>query len=65
MRFPMTREEDGSMAVYECELCGGELYAGEECYFINGEVVCEDCLGEYARQVFRSFARHIGEEVTG
>lgn len=62
MRLPLPYEEDGSVAMYECSLCGGELYMGQTCYFINGEAVCEDCLADYARQFFGGFARRIGEE---
>ena len=62
MRFPIQREEDGSRVLAECSLCGGELYEGEKCYVINGEVICGDCLEEYARQVFAGFARYAGEE---
>lgn len=45
------------MAAYEyaptrCCICDGEIYEGEYYYHINGEAVCEDCIGVYARQVF-------------
>lgn len=62
MRLPIVREEDGSAVCAECSLCGDELYLGEQCYHINGQTVCEDCLGEYARQVFAPFAGRLGEE---
>ena len=37
----------------ECRLCGGELYLGECCYLLEGELVCDRCLADYARAYFR------------
>ena len=62
MRFPVLYEEDGSVVMGECCLCGDELYMGQQCYHINGQTICEDCLADYARQYFKSFARRLGEE---
>lgn len=36
-----------------CERCGTELYAGEFCYRIEAERICEDCLAGFAREYFR------------
>ena len=63
MRFPRCREEDGTMIAAECELCGGEIAYGEECWFINGQVICEDCLADFARRYFAPH-RHRGGEDT-
>lgn len=38
-----------------CDQCGGEIYGGEEYYFINGETVCENCFSDYARALLRPF----------
>lgn len=38
-----------------CDMCGGEIYKGEEYYQINGESVCDDCVERYARSVLRPF----------
>lgn len=34
--------------VAACDICGFEIYRGEEWYRINGESVCEDCVREFA-----------------
>ena len=62
MRFARTREDDGTMQVGECELCGGEIGHGSEYYLINGQVFCEDCLMEYAKQYFAPFLCRGGED---
>jgi hypothetical protein len=28
---------------FYCDVCGGEIYKGEDYYHINGEDWCEDC----------------------
>lgn len=38
-----------------CDRCGGEIYEGEGYYCINGEVVCEDCLADYARSLLAPY----------
>lgn len=30
-----------------CDLCGNEIYEGDEYWLINGECHCEDCKDEY------------------
>ena len=30
--------------VYECVSCGKEIYEGDDCYDINFEIWCEDCI---------------------
>lgn len=44
-----------------CAYCGGDLYDRDEFYAINGLVICEGCLGAFARDNYRSF-RLTGEE---
>ena len=61
MRVPAAPCEDGSRPAGECCLCGSELYRGEVCYVVNGEVICPDCLADYARQTFAPFRRLAGE----
>lgn len=36
-----------------CALCEGELFLGQCCYRIEGCLICEDCLSNYARAYFR------------
>ena len=38
----------------ECSLCGDALFLGQCCYRLEGELVCEQCLPDYARVYFRS-----------
>ena len=59
MRYPIHRDAP----VCLCDLCGAELTPGAAYYRINGETICPDCLGEYARQVFSPYRCHAGEEV--
>lgn len=39
----------------ECDMCGFEIYRGEEFYRIDGEYICEDCLREFAVRFFAPF----------
>ena len=39
----------------QCQCCDGEIYQGENYYFINGDIFCEDCLEDYARRYFTPF----------
>ncbi len=43
-----------------CGLCRGELYPGDLYFDLEGRMVCEDCLGRYARQYFAAQLRKIG-----
>ena len=53
-RFQIYREE-------RCSLCGGELYPGDPYFALEGKLVCEDCLGRYARGYFAHRLRRVGE----
>ncbi len=57
MRFPIRREEAADL----CDLCGAELPPEATCYRINGETICPECLGEYARQVFAPYREQAGK----
>lgn len=35
-----------------CDLCGGEIYEGETIYEIDGKMIHEDCLAEFAADYF-------------
>ena len=63
MRFARVREEDGRLWVGECELCGSDIGCGQEYYLLNGQVICEDCLADFARRYFAPY-RHRGGEDT-
>ena len=63
MRFSRVYEADGGgKPVGECDRCGGEICRGEVYYQVNGEAVCEDCLGDFAREFFAPFQVRGGEE---
>lgn len=62
MRFPRVREEDGRLLQGECELCGGDICAGQDYYLINGQVICEDCLAAYAQRYFAAHLCRGGED---
>jgi len=62
MRFPKNTEADGSWIAGECQLCGGEIGGGEECYCVNGQVFCTDCLADFARAYFAPFLQRGGED---
>ena len=55
MRFPILREADGRAVRAICDLCGGEIYDEEPFYRVDGENVCNDCVGDYARRVLAPF----------
>lgn len=40
------------LPVAACGLCRDELYAGEVCYRIDGQLICESCLAAYAHACF-------------
>ena len=33
-----------------CELCGCRAYEDEECYAVNGKIICQDCAEELVSQ---------------
>ena len=43
-----------------CGLCRGELYPGDPYFELDGQTVCEDCLGRYARSYFAHRLRRVG-----
>ncbi len=44
----------------QCGLCKGELYPGDPYFELDGQAVCEDCLGRYARGYFAHRLRRVG-----
>jgi len=44
----------------QCSLCRGELYAGDGYFELEGRVVCEDCLGRWAKLYFAPQRRRMG-----
>lgn len=35
-----------------CGCCSGEIYAGDTVYRIDGQLIHEDCLGDFAKDYF-------------
>lgn len=60
MRFPLRYEEDGRAVRTICDVCGGEIDWDEAFYRVDGETVCEDCVGDYARQILAPFRQEGG-----
>lgn len=48
-----------------CALCAGELYPGDEYFFLEGEMVCPACLERYARRRFAHRLRRVGRREGG
>ena len=46
----------------ECRLCGDDLFLGQCCYRLEGELVCDQCLESYARAYFRSARVRLRDE---
>lgn len=47
----MTDKQD-SPAMAFCSECGCELYENDECYLVDGELVCEECMDAKRYQVW-------------
>lgn len=60
MRFPLLYEENGCTVRAVCDLCGGEIGWEEPFYRMDGENVCDDCVGDYARQILAPFRQEGG-----
>lgn len=45
-------EPPEDVVCFRCDSCRGEIYAGDSYYSIDGEVICPDCLGRFAKQYF-------------
>lgn len=43
--------------VFRCEECGGAIYAEDDYYDFNGDIICEDCASRYMKEHFRQTAR--------
>jgi len=47
---PLEPPED--VVVGYCDQCGGEIYEGETVYRIDGQLIHEDCLEDFAKDYF-------------
>ncbi|WHH58285.1 hypothetical protein [Petroclostridium sp. X23] len=41
--------------LHRCDECGGEIYPGEGVYEIEGDIIHERCLGDYAKGYFEDY----------
>lgn len=52
----------GPLPVLLCSRCGIQVQRGESYWYLNGAVICADCLPEFARGELEPFRRVRGEE---
>lgn len=45
-----------------CSFCGTEIGLRETYWYINGHVLCQSCLPEFARQDYQNCRKTRGEE---
>lgn len=38
-----------------CDHCGEEIYTGEGCYCMDGQIICIDCAADFARGLMRPY----------
>lgn len=46
-----------------CSLCGAEIAPGEPYWYVNGTVICENCLPDFARSELAPCCQIFGEEM--
>ena len=46
------RDRQDSREVASCRQCGGEIYALDLVHAIDGNLIHEDCIGDYMRDIF-------------
>lgn len=51
-----SRDPQRVYPVAECALCGGELYPGDACWRLAGQLFCEDCVIQWVLEEL-SFCR--------
>lgn len=58
-RFDLLEQplEPTEVVCFHCDFCRGEIYVGDSYYSIEGEVICPDCLGRFAKQYFSDRVR--------
>lgn len=50
------------VVVAHCDCCGDEIYEGEDVYEIDGDLIHEDCLWDYAKRRFADCKRQATRE---
>ena len=46
----------------ECDICGSEIYVGQEYYNFEGNILCEQCFDEFQEYKKKECSRIAGEE---
>ncbi len=39
--------DNEAVKVYDCDLCGGEIFEGDDCFNIDGLIYCEECIDRH------------------
>lgn len=47
MHYVPDRPDEEEQPMMFCDMCNGDLYAGDSVYKIEGDKICEDCILEY------------------
>ena len=55
-------DTDQDQPACRCDECGGEIYADDLVYLIDGVPVCEECLAEFAQSYFAA-QRMLGSQL--
>lgn len=58
---PLDPPED--VVIGYCACCGGEIYEGEDIYEIDGDLIHDDCLSEYAEKFFADCKTEAGRKL--
>jgi hypothetical protein len=53
--YRLLENEQLEIVVSYCSVCNGEIYKGEEIYFIEEEHIHEECFEEYAKQTLDAY----------
>lgn len=56
------RDPQEERPIAHCDCCGGEIYSFDSYYDIDGDIVCPDCLLEYAEREFAKYLVKGGED---
>ena len=51
--LPACPNSDEAKPIHHCQKCGDDLYEGDVCYDVDGDIYCEDCGIRFRRIVIR------------
>ena len=55
MTEEMWLDQEDPKIIGRCAVCGDEIYEGETIYRIDGDLIHEECLREWAENEYREF----------